>query len=298
MMHDPSGRAYEDFVALLHTAIIRSDAIATHQNIVVRRDEIIKDASGTARRFDIYWEYELGGITHKTIIECKDHGRPLEIGEIDKVAGNMADFPGVRAAIATRSGYQSGAVTKAAARGIDLLIVREHNDADWDSLDDDFARVRFLSIEVVLDVPPRIVAFHPSVDGKWVRENTSIDTSEPLNINDLNTEIFIEDEGSPRRSLLDLASTMQAPEDGPEHGRFEETVPVDSGFLIHRGMRLKLVNYRVEYVISPPMREKIEIDIADHIMGVVVHLQKRSKKSVLNNGVIWDDELPNGSSSK
>ena len=298
MMYDPSGRAYEDFVALLHSAIIRSDTIATHQNIVVRRDEIIKDTNGIARQFDIYWEYELGGITHKTIIECKDHRRPLEIGEIDKVAGNMADFPGVRAVIATRYGYQSGAVAKAASRGIDLLIVREHNDADWEAIDDNFARVRYLSIEVVLDVPPRIVAFHPSVDGKWVRDNTPIDTSKPLNINDLNTEIFIEDEGGERRSLLDLASTMKAPPDGPVHGLFKKTVPVDNGFLIHKEMRLKLVNYRVEYVISPPMREKIELDIADHIIGVVVHLQKRSKKAVLKNGVIWDDELPSGSSIK
>ena len=32
---------------------------------------------GIERQFDIYWEYELGGLTYKTAIECKDYRKSI-----------------------------------------------------------------------------------------------------------------------------------------------------------------------------------------------------------------------------
>ena len=207
----------------------------------------------------------------------------------------MRDFPGIRAVMATSAVYQSGARDKADEYDIDLLIVRKHKESDWDTLDDNFARIRFLNIEVVLVVPPRIVGFHPVVDGKWVQENTSLDTREPMNINDLNTEIFVEEDGDNPHSLLEIANELKAPDDGPSYGGFEKTVNMKNGFLVHKNQRLKMLSHRVEYLVHEPVREKIEIDIAEQIVGVVEYLQKGSKKSVLRNGVIWDDELTGGS---
>ena len=298
MMNDPSGRAYEVFVTSLQQAILLSDAITTQQNILVQRDKRIKGKSGRARQFDVYWEYELGGITYRTIIECRDHSRPLSIDQIDGLAGKMRDFPGIRAAMATSAGYQSGARDMADEYDIDLLIVRRHKESDWDNLDDNFARIRFLTIEIVLVVPPRIVGFHPVVDGKWVKENTSLDTSEPMNINDLNTEVYVEEDGEDPCSLLEIANKLEAPDEGPSYGNFEKTVNMKNGFLVYKDHRLKLLSYRVEYSVHEPFREKIEIDIAEQIVGVVEYLQKGSKKSVLRNGVIWDDELTGGGSGQ
>ena len=287
MTNDPTGHEYELFVAGLQEAILRSDAITTHQNINVETNKKLKDKRGGERQFDIYWEYQLGGFTYKTIIECKDHSRPLSVDKIESLAGKMLDFPDIRAVVATSTGYQSGAKDKADECKIDLLVVREQNESDWLALDDDMARIRFLVIDITLDVPPRILAFHPIIDGKWVRENTSLDTSKPIKINDQNDRIFVEEEGT-RYSLLELASKQQAPRGDRPYGIFEKTVTMRNGFLIYKGDRLKMLSYRVEYLIREPLRQRIETDIAKEIVGVVEYLQKGSKKSVLRNGTVWD----------
>ena len=288
MTKDPTGNDYELFVAGLQQAILRSDVITTQQNIIVETNRKLEDKRGRDRQFDIYWEYQLGGFTYKTIIECKDHSRPLSVEKIDSLAGKMLDFPDIKAVVATSAGYQSGAKDKADECKIDLLIVREQNESDWLALDDDMARIRFLVIDITLDVPPRILAFHPVIDGKWVQENTSIDTSKPMKVNDQNDRVFIEDEGT-QYSLLELANMQQAPTGDRRYGIFEKTVTLRNGFLIYKGDRLRMLSYRVEYLIREPLRTRVETDIAKEIVGVVEYLQKRSKKTVLRNGTVWDD---------
>ena len=80
-MHN-DGKKYERFVAGLQQAIINSETITAQKNINIELNKKIIDNCGVEREFDLYWEYELGGITYKTIIECKDYNSDMSVENI------------------------------------------------------------------------------------------------------------------------------------------------------------------------------------------------------------------------
>lgn len=199
-----NGREYELFVAKLQQAILNAEPEATQRNISVETDKIIVDNCGIKRQFDIYWEYELGGLNYKTEIECKDYNSDISVEKIDALIGKVRDIPGLKAVFATKKGYQSGAKAKADQNKIDLLIVREQNDSDW-TAEDGTPLVREICINLHLLRPAQIHAFEPILDGEWIKNNTTIDVSQPLSINGLNNEIFIDDLGlGEKYSLLQV----------------------------------------------------------------------------------------------
>jgi hypothetical protein len=120
-----TGKEYEEFVRDLQQAIINSEEEIKQKNIIVEKNKIIKDKNGLDREFDLYWEYELGGFTYKTVIECKDYDTPIKLEKIDALIGKTHDIPELKPVFATKTGYQSGAETKAVQNGIDLIIIKK-----------------------------------------------------------------------------------------------------------------------------------------------------------------------------
>ncbi|NWK61899.1 restriction endonuclease [Acinetobacter sp. SwsAc3] len=134
-MSKNTGKAYELFVQSLYQAILQSELLTGQKNIEVETNKLLVDKNGTERQFDIYWEYSLGGFLYKTVIECKDYASKISIDKIDSLLGKLQDFPDLRGVFATKVGYQSGAETKANKNNIELLIVRQQNDSDWEDED-------------------------------------------------------------------------------------------------------------------------------------------------------------------
>lgn len=106
-MHN-DGKKYEAFVRKLQQALLDSVNIVPNKTITVELNKKIKDNFGILREFDIYWEYELAGISYKTVIECKDYASKISIEKIDALIGKIRDIPSIRAIYATKTGYQSG----------------------------------------------------------------------------------------------------------------------------------------------------------------------------------------------
>lgn len=131
MKKNKKGDEYEEFVSKIYSAILKSDNIVNSKTIQIELKKKIKDKSGINREFDLYWEYELGGLVYKTIIECKDFNKKIPIEKIDSLIGKLEDLPDLKAVFATKLGYQSGAEKKAISHNIELLIVREQNETDW-----------------------------------------------------------------------------------------------------------------------------------------------------------------------
>ncbi|UJF24578.1 restriction endonuclease [Suttonella sp. R2A3] len=134
-MLNNDGKNYEQFVAQLQQALLDAESITEQKNIKVQLNKKILDSCGIKREFDLYWEYELAGITYKTVIECKDYKSRVSVGRIDELIGKIRDIPDLKAVFATKKGYQSGAEDKAKHNRIDLLVVREQNDSDWQDID-------------------------------------------------------------------------------------------------------------------------------------------------------------------
>lgn len=280
-----TGKEYELFVAQLQQALLNAEAITTQKNIQIEVDKKITDNCGIERQFDIYWEYELGGITYKTVIECKDYNSNVSVEKIDALIGKIRDIPDLKAVFATKKGYQSGAKIKADQNKIDLLVVREQNDTDWTD-EDGTPLIKKICINMHLCMPAHIHKFEPVIDGEWVKENTAIDTAMPLSLSGLNNEIFIENiDSSEIYSLHELASRL-APIESKEYGVFEKVEKFSNAFIYHKDLRLKLSGYKIEYSISKPINEPIEIDFSKELIGVVEYLQKGTKKSIFRDGII------------
>ena len=279
------GSDYELFVARLQKAILNSEEIAKQKNIEIEKNKIILDRNEIEREFDLYWEYELGGFTYKTIIECKDYNSKISIDKIDALIGKLHDFPDLRGVFATKMGYQSGALTKAIENNIDLLIVREQNDSDWTD-ENGNPLIKIVNIRMSAYSPAIIHDFQPYFDINWIKENTDIDITKPLQIYGLNNEIFIDDiKKSEKISLYDLSYKLSELENN-KSGKYEKLFKDLDAFLIFKESKIKIVAYKVYYSINEPIKSEIEIDYSKELLGVIEYLHKGTKKRIYKNGSV------------
>ena len=276
------GTDYEIFVQRLHQALLDSEQWATQKNIEIERNKKIIDNCGIKREFDLYWEYEVAGITYKTIIECKDYASPVSVEKIDALIGKIHDIPDLRAVFATKTGYQRGARKKAETNGIDLLIVREQRTDDWQD------RIREIIIQIHFEMPPRITTFSPICDGEWIKNNTNIDPGNLSSMLVLNNEIFIEDlRKNETYSLSDLARRLDSIS-GNEYGNLSHKEPFEDAYLIMRnGLKLKMVSYKVGYTRSKPsVIPPINIDFSKELIGVIEYLSKGSSAAIFRDKIV------------
>jgi hypothetical protein len=280
-----NGKDYEFFVAKMQQALLNADVYASQKNIQVEVNKKIVDNCGIERQFDIYWEYELGGLTYKTVIECKDYASSVTVEKIDSLIGKVKDIPDLKAVFATKMGYQSGAKIKAEQNKIELLVVREQNNEDWTDADGT-PLIKVIDVKIHAFMPANIEKFIPVFDVEWIKENTNIDINKPLNISALNTEIIIEDiQKSETYSYRDMASKLSSIGESAI-GRFEKEEIFENAFIYYKELKLKLNSYKVEYTLSEPVQSSFEIDFSKELIGVVEYLQRGTKKTIFKNGVI------------
>lgn len=280
-----NGKDYEQFVKTLQQALLSSELIGTSKNIEIEKNKKITDNNGIDREFDLYWEYELAGVTYKTVIECKDYASRVTIEKIDALIGKIRDIPDLKPVFATKTGYQSGAETKARANKIDLLIVREQNADDWQDKDGQ-PYIREINIRAGIHPPARITEFSPLLDGKWLAANTDLDPDSLAVTSGLNNEIFIENlKAKDTYSLQELAQRLPAIADG-QYGELTHSELFDDAYLLSNGLRLKLILYKVRYINYEPTEEIWTIDFSKELIGVIEYLHKGTKTAVFTNKVI------------
>jgi len=288
---DKTGKEYEVFVATLQQVLLNSEKYGGQKNIVIEKNKIIKDKNGIDREFDLYWEYKLGGLTYKTIIECKDYKSPISIEKIDALIGKVHDIPELKPVFASKSGYQSGAEKKAEQNGIELLIVREQNDSDW--VDEyGFHLLKGIKVCGQFIKPANITSFRPMIDGNWVLENgINIDVTKPFQLNELNNEIFIQDiTNNEKYSLFDLEAKLTLENNSP--GDYEKSKIFTEAYLHHKGNKYKILSYKVMYSIPEPIEYNDVFDFTQQLVGVVEFIKKGIKLKIFKNGNIHQEEKP------
>jgi len=281
------GKDYERFVQNLQQALLDSEELTKQKNIKIEANKKITDNNGIEREFDLYWEYELAGITYKTIIECKDYNSCVSIEKIDALIGKLRDIPDVKGIFATKRGYQKGAKIKAEKNKIDLLIVREQNDSDWQD-EEGNSYIKKIGINMIVSFPAQIINFSPFLDGKWVKENTDLDVSKPLNFCLNNDRILIEDiEKGEKYSLLELENKLRQIHRG-EFGTFTKEEQFANAYISYEDKRLKLLSFTADYVIRKPMSLPMNIDLSKELVGIIEYLHKGSKTAVYLDRIIKD----------
>jgi hypothetical protein len=141
-----TGIQYESLTRIIFHAILNHDRERVF-NIEVKHDVDLVGKT-TTHQVDIYWEFDVGGISYTTVVQAKDWMNPVNQGELLKFKEVLNDLPGQpRGVFVTRTGYQEGALNYARAQGIILYELREPTEADRGG------RVMFVNINLAAYLP-------------------------------------------------------------------------------------------------------------------------------------------------
>lgn len=275
-----SWEEYEFFVKELQETLLNAEKLGLQKNIAIEHHKIIKDNAGIEREFDLYWEYEFGGLVYKTIIECKDYKAPVSIEKIDALIGKVRDIPGLRLVFATKVGYQNGAEIKAKQNGVELLVVRKPTAYDWVD-ENGVSLIRSVDISFQIQYPARILNFDPLVDKKVYDENQK----QPIFEGCLSNELLIND-GLKTLSFFDLENQL-----GLKHkenwGVFEDSVKFEKeGRLSSPSQELTILGYNVKYEVRKPEEVNFTVNASEHLYGVLEYLSNNQKILFWRNGRI------------
>ena len=286
MSEKNTGVPYEMFVQDLMQTIIDADGKVGQRNIEVKHNVKLKDKFGNERQFDVYWEYELGGVVYKTVIECKDYTSKITVEKIDALIGKLKDFPDLKGLFATTKGYQSGAEKKANDNSIDLLKINHIKNFDFKSPKGE-PLIKSIVGNIIAIQSAKIICFETYLDMDWLKENTKLDLEKPIPRGEcLNINTFIHDiENDKRYSLRDLEHTLS----GEYDKELEQTKMLKNAFVeFPNGEKFKLKGYKIKYIIPSPIKSTIEVSAEDIYEGVIEYLSSGKMKFIAKDGTIKD----------
>lgn len=112
---------YEKFTQEIYQGLMNPKCV---QTVDVKHNVKLKGLSGQQHQVDVYWEYQIDGVAHKFIIECKNYNTAIPIGKVRDFYGLLADLTNVSGIMVTKMGYQAGAKAYASYYGINLKELR------------------------------------------------------------------------------------------------------------------------------------------------------------------------------
>lgn len=151
---------YELFVRSITEAVLRAQGLET---VEVKHDVQVQGIS-RSHQIDVYWEYRLGGVLHRVIINCKRYSHTVEVTDVLTLAGVLSDMPGVRGLIVTTVGFQKGALDYAKSHQIGLKIVRPPQENDW------AGRLRAVRLRMNIGIP-ELLACDIQLNREWIKAN-------------------------------------------------------------------------------------------------------------------------------
>lgn len=126
MKKDLSGKSFENL-----TSIVFENLTISQENIKIEKNVLLNGQDGK-RQIDILMTAENGPLKTKTIIECRDYGKNLDVTHIDGLHSKMQDVAVHQAVLVTRKGYSEKARKKAKRLGMLLFTLDEAKENDWD----------------------------------------------------------------------------------------------------------------------------------------------------------------------
>lgn len=150
---------YQQFVRLVQQAYAPSGAIVT--------ESVEQETLDGLREIDIQMESVVGLYRIKIAIEAKAESRPLDVTVIEQLSAKYRPGDGVqvdKVVIVSKSGFTLAAKNKALRSNMELLTLREAQEADW---------TQFVPPDkpqtLCLTIAPHIeeLKFDPPIQGDW-----------------------------------------------------------------------------------------------------------------------------------
>lgn len=116
---------WKDFERFVHDLYVEDDQLH------VEHDVTVIGKSGAKRQIDVRFIHHVKDHTYTTVIECKRWKEPVTRERIDVLAATSEDTGAAKGVMFTTTGYEAGAQQYAAAKNIDLFLVRDLTDREW-----------------------------------------------------------------------------------------------------------------------------------------------------------------------
>ena len=275
------GIAYELFVQKVQQALFDAQRLGGYRTVNVQHNIKLVGKDGEPRQFDLYWEFELGGHAYRTIVECKDYANDVPVDKVDALAGKLKEFPELKGIIATRNGFQAGAIKKAQANGIDVIVVRDEDPKkDWIS-QDGTPLLRTIVVNLNCIVPAAVLSVDFDFDKAWAKDRgvSKISDSVPANA------VFVDDrhacEKRSVQAIVESDCSAHGYQDREVHTTSESGLE-DAYLVLPSGLTVKLLGYKFTY--RPGYVLKDEIRVEPEVLGVVEFITDKKKKMLLKQG--------------
>ena len=185
-----SSKGYELLVREIYQQMLDQDQAL---NVAVQHN-VQKQGRATSHQIDVYWEFCLGGVTHKVVVQAKKWKSPIRKGDVLTFKGVLEDLPGTVGIMVTSSRYQKGALEVAKGAGIMLCNLQEDSVSPVSMYPGETARFIIkgflrardgghlgMLVEVAQQIP-EVSDLTLKADSEWHRANDPLPGSMILNI--------------------------------------------------------------------------------------------------------------------
>jgi hypothetical protein len=211
-----NSKDYELLVREIYQQMLDQDQAL---NVVVQHN-VQKMGRATSHQLDVYWEFCLGGVTHKVAVQAKRWKNPIRKSDVLAFKGVLEDLPGTVGIMVASSRYQKGAVEVAKAAGIMICNLQENLAAPFSCYPGETFTIAikgFLKapdgshLGMLADVYQKIPAvsdFALQADSEWHKANDPLPGSMTINIPQLVT--FYDQNGKEHITLTTILGGFYA----------------------------------------------------------------------------------------
>lgn len=261
-----TGKPYERLTRRVFEALLAQQSV---KNLRVEHDIKLQGITNE-HQIDVYWEFETGGITYRTVVECKDWNDPVDQGTLFALHSVLQQLPGQpRGVVVARSGFQEGAERFAKAHGIVLYELRAPRNEDWAGF------ITAVEIKGELLVP-KLHGIEFKQDEEWLTkemQRCGIPSATSLpRVKGVAGKLVIErEDGSPLTTVGDVIEAHLAPSDvGPPEWRehlFAEPAYISTGLSNLPRIRLRGLRASIELVVG--YTQDIEVRL-EPLVGLIL----------------------------
>lgn len=126
-MADPKWKRFEKLIHAIHEQFAPAGAVVTLD------DQIEGKHSGVPRQIDISIRVNIAHYPVLVVVECKDHSRPIDVGELGAFLSLRDDVGANKAVMISTSGFTAAAVEYARANGIETRTYVDSESHDWNT---------------------------------------------------------------------------------------------------------------------------------------------------------------------
>jgi len=268
------GTNYEQYVANVYRAILSVEDDEAYKKIYVEQNKKIVDRNGSTRQIDVYWEFKIASEKFKVAIECKNYESTISIDVVESFRTKLKSLGIQKGILATKVGFQEGAVRSAKEGNITLVQIRKVRHEDFEGM------IQVINLQIKFQIPPHITSLNPVWDTGWFKKNKpNLNKGCQICISGPTNEIFLKDDKlNFCKSLFELENSdlSQSPPGNNEWRKdFEE------GFLITPTDKYKIHGITVSYTTLDPIEMESQIDFKSEILAIMKYITGEEKNLMI-----------------